>query len=129
MFKKSQFRGPFEKQHGKIFQALVKSASQHLYHFDGSLSRKLSCRKSLLLTCQILGLLINTLAADEKYHVLNRNNWTIPIQMQLSQKKKTFSQFLDQFFKSSLNFKRFENFFHPHSFCISEFTDSENVVR
>ena len=41
-------------------------------------------KKSSLLTCQILGLLFNTLAADKRYPVLNRDNFTIPIQMQLS---------------------------------------------
>ena len=90
MFKTSRFRGPFDKQHGKRPQALLKSASQHLYHIHGSLPRKLSWKKSLLLTCKILGLLVNTLAADEKYPVLNRDNLTIPIEMQLSQKQKAF---------------------------------------
>ena len=37
----------------------------------------------LFLTCQILELPVNTLAADENYPVLNRDNFTIPIQMQL----------------------------------------------
>ena len=46
--------------------------------------------KRLLVTCQILRLLVNTLAADEKYPVLDRDNLTIPIQMQLSQKEKSF---------------------------------------
>ena len=32
MSKKSRFREPFDKQHGKRAQALLKSASQHLYH-------------------------------------------------------------------------------------------------
>ena len=68
----------------------------------------MSWRKSLLLTCKILGLLLNTLAADEKYPVLNRDNLTIPIQMQLSQKQKTFSEFLCPFFKSIRNFKYFQ---------------------
>ena len=52
----------------------------------------------------MLGLLVKTLAADEKYPALNRDNLTIPVQMQLSMKKKTFSQFLAAFFKSSINF-------------------------
>ena len=69
------------------------------------------------------------MAANEKYPVLNRDNLTIPIQMQLSQKEKTFSQFLDAFFKSRLNFKRFEKENDPHNFCISKITDSKNVVR
>ena len=54
----------------------------------------MSLKTGLLLTWQILGLLFNTLAADKKYPVLNRDNMTIPIQMQLSQKQKTFSNFL-----------------------------------
>ena len=49
--------------------------------------------KVLLLTRQILGLLVNTLAADDRYPVVNKENLTIPIQMQLSQKQNTFSKF------------------------------------
>ena len=108
MSKKSRFRGCFDKQYGKRAQALLKSASQHLYHIHRSLPRKLSWKKSLLLTCKILGLLVNTLATDEKYPLFNRDNLTIPIQMQLSEKQKTFSRFLAAFLKSRLNFKHFE---------------------
>ena len=128
MSKKSRFRGCFDKQYGKRAQALLKSASQHLYHIHRSLPRKLSWKKSLLLTCKILGLLVNTLAANEKYPVLNRDNLTIPIQMQLSQKQKTFSQFFSAFLTSSWNLKYFEVKDDPQRFCISEITDSENVV-
>ena len=49
--------------------------------------------------------------------------------MQLSQKQKTFSEFLAAFLKSRLNFEYFEKKGDPHRFCISEITDSENVVR
>ena len=108
MSKDTQFRGSFEKQHGKRSQGLLKSASQHFYHIYWSLTKKLSWKKSLLLTCQILGLLVNTLAADEKYPVLNRDNLTIPIQMELSQKEKSFSEVSDSFLNSILNFKHFE---------------------
>ena len=108
MSKKSHFRGPFEKQHGKLLEVLFKSASQHLYHFQWSLPSQLSWKKTLLLTWKILGLLVNTLAADEKYPVLNRDNLTIPIQMQLSEKQKCFSQFFAAFFKFTLNFQHLE---------------------
>ena len=108
MSKKSRFRGCFDKQYGKRAQALLKSASQHLYHIHRSLPRKLSWKKSLLLTCQILGLLVNTLAAEEKCPVLNRENLTIPIQMQLSQKQKPFCKAFAAFLKSELNFEIFE---------------------
>ena len=89
----------------------------------------LSCKKSLLVICQILQLFANILAANEEYPVVNRDNLTIPIQMQLSQKKKTFSQFLGAFLKPTINFKFFEKKAYPHRFCISKITDSENVVR
>ena len=93
MCKKSCFRGPFDKQHGKRPETLFKSASQQLYHIHRSLPTKLSWKNSLLLTCKILGLLVNTLATDEKYPVLHRASLMIPTQMQLSKKQKTFSKF------------------------------------
>ena len=74
-----------------------------------------------------MGLLVNTLAADDKYLALNRDNLTIPIQMQLYQKQKTFSQLFPAFLKSRLNYKHFERREYPHRFCIFEITDSENV--
>ena len=89
----------------------------------------MSRKKSLLLTWKILQLLVNTLAANEKYPVLNRDNLTIPIQMQLSQKQKTSFQFLAAFWTSRLNFEYFGKKYHPHRFCISEIRDLENVVR
>ena len=128
MSEKFSFRGCFDKQYGKHAQTQLNSASQHLYHVYWSLARKFCSKKSLLLTCQILGLLVNTLTADEKYPVLNRDKLTIPIQMQLSQKQKTFPQFFAAFFKSGRNFQRLEKNNDPYSFCISEITDSENVV-
>ena len=56
----------------------------------------------------MLALPVNTLTADEKYPVLNRDNLMIPIQMQLSKKQKNFSEFFAAFSKSRLNFKHFE---------------------
>ena len=51
----------------------------------------------------MLGLLVKALAANEKYPLLNRDNLTIPIQVELKD--------------------------GADSFCISEIVDSENVVR
>ena len=76
-----------------------------------------------------MGLLVNTLAVDEKYPFLNRDNLTIPIQMKLSQKQKTFSEFFAAFLKYSLKFKHFEKKDYPHSFLFLEIIDSDNVVR
>ena len=128
MSKKSCCRRPFKKQYGKRARALLKSASQHLYQIHWSLAWKLCLKMSLLMICQILGLRVNTLATDEKYPFLNRENLTIPIQMQLSQKKNFFSQFFALFLQSRLNFELFQWKDDPHRFCIFEVTDSENVV-
>ena len=76
-----------------------------------------------------MGLVVKTLAADEKYLVLHNDNLTIPIQMQLSEKQKTFSQFSAAFLKCISNFERFDKKDDPHGLCISEITDFENVVR
>ena len=84
--------------------------------------------KVSLLDIRNLGILVNTLAAEDNYPVLNRDNLTIPIQMQLSQKENTFSQFFPAFLKSRLIFKYFESKDEPHRFCVFIITDSENVA-
>ena len=53
--------------------------------------------KVSLMDMQVLGLLVNTLAADQKFRVINRENLMIPIQMQLSQKQKLLLYFLLHF--------------------------------
>ena len=58
---------------------------------------------------------VNILTVDHKYSVLNRDNFRQPIQMQLSQKQKTFSQFVSAFFKSIFNFEHFEKKDHCQS--------------
>ena len=123
MSKKSHLRGCFDKQYGLRAKTLLKSPSQHLFRIHCSLVRKLSSRKSLLLTCQVLGPPVNTLAADERYPVLNRDDLSVGSQIQLSQKQKTFSQFFAAFLKFSLNFQYFQKNEYPHRFCIFEVTD------
>ena len=58
---------------------------------------------------------INTLTADEKYSLLNRDKLTQPIRMPLSQKHMAFSQFFLAFLKSTLNFQHFQKKVDPHS--------------
>ena len=108
MSKKSRFKGFFVKQHGKRAQTLLKFAWEHLYHLYWLLWMQLTCKKSLLVTCKISRLFPNTLSADEKYSVLNRENLTQPIQMEVSRKQKTFSEFIFGILKSNLNFEHFQ---------------------
>ena len=58
---------------------------------------------------------INIFTAYDKYSLLNRRNLRRPIQMQLSQKRKTFSQFLRPFLRARLNFEHFKKKHAPHS--------------
>ena len=56
---------------------------------------------------EILRLFFNILTVNDKHYLLNRDNLPQPIQMQLSEKQKTFSEFFFAFLKSILNFKHF----------------------
>ena len=49
---------------------------------------------------QNLKTVVNTLATDDKYSLLNKDNSTQPIQMQLPQKQNIFSEFFSRFLKS-----------------------------
>ena len=64
---------------------------------------------------KFLRLFLKKLLADEKRYLLNRDNLTQPIQKELSQKQKTFSQFSFSFLKSILNFKHLPKDDDPHS--------------
>ena len=52
----------------------------------------------------MLKLFVKTFTAYDKYSVLNRQYFNHPIDMQLSQKQKTFSELFSGSLKSRLNF-------------------------
>ena len=62
----------------------------------------------MLVLCKILGLFVNTLSEDDMYCLLYKDNLLQPIQILLSQKQKTFSEFFSPFLKSTLNSEHFE---------------------
>ena len=62
----------------------------------------------MLVLFKILGLFVNTLSDDDKYCLLYKDNLLQHIQILLSQKQKTFSQFFSPFLKSTLNFEHFQ---------------------
>ena len=61
---------------------------------------------------------VNTFSAYDKYFLRNSQNLPQQIQMQLSKKQKTLSEF-------TFNFKFFEKKNNHHSICISKITDCE----
>ena len=79
----------------------------------------------MLVLCKFLRLLVKTLTDDEKYSLLYRDNLTQQIQILLSQKRKTFSEFFSAFLKPTLNFEHFQKKDDPHTRCSSQITVSE----
>ena len=58
----------------------------------------------------------NILTLNNKCFLLKRDNLRQPIQMQLSEKQKTFPQFFSPISKSKLNFDYFQKEDDPHNF-------------
>ena len=54
---------------------------------------------------KILRLFVNILTVNDKHYLLNRDNLMQPIQMQLSEKQKTFSEFFFFFLISKIFIK------------------------
>ena len=73
----------------------------------------------------ILRVFVNTLTADDKHYLLNRDNLVQRIQMRVSQKQITFSECFFAFLKSLLNFKHLPKKGDPQSGCVSGNTGFE----
>ena len=71
--------------------------------------------QGILVILKILRLFVNTFFADDMYSLLNRDNPTQPIRIQLSQKQKTFSQFISEVLKFRLTFEHFRKKYDTHS--------------
>ena len=82
----------------------------------------------MLVLCKILRLFLNTFTDNDKYSLLYRDNLIQPIQILLSQKQKTFSEFFSSIVKSRFNFEHSGKKDDPHSRCISQITVSEKGV-
>ena len=106
--KNRPFRTRFDIEHMKALQMHPKFPWEHFYDVFLSFSVKLIWKISPLVLGEILGVFINTLTADGKYPVQVCGNLQLPIQMQLSEKAKTFSAFFVPFLESSSHFKHFE---------------------
>ena len=83
----------------------------------------------MLVICKILGLFVNTLSEDDKYCLLYRDNLTKPIQILLSQKQKTFSQFGSAFLKSTLNFEHFQKKINLIAYVFGKLPSPKKVIR
>ena len=80
---------------------------------------------SPIVLSQILGVFVTTFNVDGKHPGSDCKNLQLPIQMQLSEKRKAFSQLFVPFLESTSNFKHFEKKDDRHSYFISEITECE----
>ena len=83
----------------------------------------------MLVLCKILGLFFNILTDDEKYSLLYRDNLTQPIQILLSQKRKTFWKLSSEILKPTLNFEHFQKKDDPHRRCVLKLPSPKKVIK
>ena len=115
LFKKRRFGTRFDTQHDKVSQVLEKSPWERFYHVFSSFWERFVWNISPVLLGEILEIFLNTLSTDGKYLIEDWENLPLPIEMQFSEKWKTFSQFLAPFMDSASNFKHFEEKDDGHS--------------
>ena len=83
----------------------------------------------MLVLRKILGLFVNTLSEDDRYCLLYKDNLLQPIQILLSQKQKTFSQFFSAFFKSTLNSEHFQKKINLIADVFPKLPSAKKVIR
>ena len=83
----------------------------------------------MLVLCKILGLFVNILTDDDKYCLLYRDNLKQPIQIPLSQKEKTFSQFFSALLKCKLNFEHFQKKMTLIAYVFPKKASPKKVIR
>ena len=113
--KRQRFRAWCDSQHVKRSQILAKCPWEHFYHVFSSFSGKLIWKMAPLVLCQIFSVFVKSLTVDGKYPVQDFQYLQLPIQMQLSQKRKTFCEFFVLFLEFTSNFKCFERKDDRHS--------------
>ena len=82
---------------------------------------------SPIVLSQILGVFVTTFNVDGKHPGSDCKNLQLPIQMQLSEKRKPFSQLFVPFLESTSNFKHFEKKDDRHTYLLSEITECERL--
>ena len=106
--KKRRFGTRSYSENVKVCQVLAKSPWECFYHVFSSFWGKLIWKLFPLVLGKILEAFFKTLTADSKYPVQYCENLQLPIQMQLSVKRKTFSESFVPFLESRSNLKYLE---------------------
>ena len=86
-------------------------------------------QKSHLERLKFFSRFLNTLTANDEHSVISKDKWMQTIQMHLSQKQKTFSQFYSAFFESPLNFKHFQKKMTLIAYVFQKLPTTKCVLR
>ena len=86
-------------------------------------------QKSLLETWKFFIPFLNTLTADDKYSLIIKDKWMQTIQMNLSQKRKIFSELFGAFFEYALNFEHFHIKMTLIAYVFPKLTTTKDVLR
>ena len=78
---------------------------------------------------KVLGVFVNTLSADDKYSVQYCQNLQLPIQMQLSEKRRRFSEFFVPFLDCTWEFKDIEKKMMVIANVFPKLQTVKNLVR
>ena len=101
MPKKRSVETLMDSQQSKASETLLKSAQQYFAHIFWSLWKRMSSKNSFLVVSIILRQFLNIFTPNGQYS-LSKSEWlTQPIQMQLSENRKKFSEFFAAFGKST----------------------------
>ena len=126
--KRSCFSTPFCNQRVNEFETLLKSARHDYFPIFPRIRDKLSLKKSSLVISEIFRLFVNTLTPNDKYSRRNMQIFWQQLHTSLSQKGKTFCQFLIVFLKCAWNLTRPEKQEEYLSLIIAEIIASERDV-
>ena len=86
-------------------------------------------QNSLLDTWKFFRPFLNTLIANEKYHLNSKDKWMETIQMLLSQKQNIFSQFFSPVFESAENFEHFQQKMTLIAYVLTKLPTTKHALR
>ena len=116
MPKKPHVRTLMDSQDVKVSERLLKYARQYFRHIFWSLWEKITSKNYILVVTEILRHFANILTPNGKYSLSKSECLTNPIQMQLPQNQKVFSEFVAAFPASTWNLEYFEQQNEPQRF-------------
>ena len=85
--------------------------------------------KSLLDTWKLFRRFLNTLTGNDKSSLNSKDKWMQTIQMNLSQKRKIFSELFGAFFEYALNFEHFHIKMTLIAYVFPKYTTTKDVLR